>query len=182
MSTPSCGNASPGGGGRTCFGMRAAQAAASSAVAIGFAGGGGGFATGAANFAGASGAFVDSRDVRDLHHPSVGEALLPQQRVLERRDHETRHENNQEHDPIEARVRRTRAGDAPARGAREGLAASRRSEHDSQFLRAPGAADLRALLINLTWRTSTWNQLVDPSTTRGPQTFVVDVQMLVQRL
>jgi hypothetical protein len=36
--------------------MRAAQAAASSAVAIGFAGGAG-FAAGAANFAGASGAF-----------------------------------------------------------------------------------------------------------------------------
>ena len=56
MSTPSCGNASPAGGGRTCFGMRAAQAAASSGVARGFAGGAG-FATGAANFVGASGAF-----------------------------------------------------------------------------------------------------------------------------
>ena len=56
LSTPSCDDSCPGGGGRTCFGMRAAQAAASSAVASGFAGGVG-FAAGAANFVGASGAF-----------------------------------------------------------------------------------------------------------------------------
>ena len=56
LSAPCCDDCCPGGGGRTCFGMRAAQAAASSAVAIGFAGGAG-FAAGAANFAGASGAF-----------------------------------------------------------------------------------------------------------------------------
>ena len=47
----------PGGGGRFCDGMRAAQAAASSGVAMGFTGGTG-FATGAANFVDASEAFV----------------------------------------------------------------------------------------------------------------------------
>ena len=34
-------------------------------------------------------------DVRELHDPSVGEALLPQQRVLERSDHKYGDENNQ---------------------------------------------------------------------------------------
>jgi hypothetical protein len=46
--------------------------------------------------------------------------------VLERRDHKNCDENNHEHDPIEARVRRPRARHAAARGARQGLAASRR--------------------------------------------------------
>ena len=54
LSAPCCDDCCPGGGGRTCFGMRAAQAAASSAVASGFAGGAG---FGAANFVDASGAF-----------------------------------------------------------------------------------------------------------------------------
>ena len=57
LSAPCCGNCCPGGGGRTCFGMRAAQAAASSGVAMGFAGGAG-FAAGAANFIDGSGAFA----------------------------------------------------------------------------------------------------------------------------
>ena len=57
FSPPSCDDSCPGGGGRACFGIRAAQASASSAVAIGFAGGAG-FATGAANFVDASGAFA----------------------------------------------------------------------------------------------------------------------------
>ena len=56
FSPPSCDDSCPGGGGRACFGIRAAQASASSAVAIGFAGGAG-FAAGAANLADASGAF-----------------------------------------------------------------------------------------------------------------------------
>ena len=58
--------------------MRAAQAAASSGVAMGFAGGAG-FAAGAANFVDASGAF--------------GTAAAGQ-RVLERRDHKYGDENN----------------------------------------------------------------------------------------
>ena len=33
-------------------------------------------------------------DVRELHDAAVGEALLPQQRVLERRDHKYGDENN----------------------------------------------------------------------------------------
>ena len=94
--------------------MRAAQAAASSGVAMGFAGGAG-FAAGAANFVDASGASVTV---------VAGFAA-----VLERRDHENCDKNNQEHDAVQRAVGRRRAGHAAARGARQGLAASRRPGH-----------------------------------------------------
>ena len=142
--------------------MRAAQAAASSGVAMGFTGGSG-FATGAANFVGASGAFCSVAAGFAAGAASASRAAGTSFTVAGF-----------------AAGAVARARHAAARGARQGLAASRRSEHDSQFLRAPGAADLRALSINLTWRTSTWYfQLEFDHDTRGPQTFVVNVQMLV---
>ena len=57
MSTPSCDDCCPGGGGRFCDGMRAAHASASAGVAMGFAGGAG-FAAGAAGASRAAGTFL----------------------------------------------------------------------------------------------------------------------------